>query len=173
MPQFISGFRYSTPHLLEEIALFGEGGLDGRGRGGDRGAGAMALRVDQVGLQIVDHREEDEVERLLLMVHVEQVVHVRDADLGREAGVDGAALGAGLVHLLGSVVGVDEIFVRDAQRFKVSAEQPSYTDVLIQDARDADAQRGAALHGRDAGLLAGGDGKARQRVRKLASVGKT
>ncbi len=36
--------------LLEEVAFLGEGGLDGLGRGGDGGAGAVALRVDQVGL---------------------------------------------------------------------------------------------------------------------------
>ncbi len=55
------------------------------------------------------------------MVHVEQVVHVRDAELGREAGVDGAALGAFLVQLLGGVVGVDEVLRLDAERLEVAA----------------------------------------------------
>ena len=109
MPQLIERVQELDAHLLEEIAFLGEGRLGGRRRGRDGGAGAMALRVDHVRRQIVDHREEDDVERLLLVVHVEQVVHVRDADLGREAGVDRAALGAGLVKLLGGVVGVDQV----------------------------------------------------------------
>ena len=50
--------------------------------------------------QAVDHREEDDVERLLGVHLVQQVVHVRDAELGREARVDGAALGAFLIQLL-------------------------------------------------------------------------
>ena len=110
-------------HFLEEIAFLGEGRLGGRGGGGDGGAGAMALRVHHVGGQIVDHGEEDDVERLLLVVHVEQVVHVRDADLRREAGIDRAALGAGLVQLLGGVVGVDQVIGGDAERLEIGAER--------------------------------------------------
>ena len=112
----------------------------------------MALRIHQVRWQIVDHGEEDDVERLLFVVHVEQIVHVRDAHLGREAGIDRAALGAGFVKLLGREVGVDQVLGRNAQRLEVGAEH-RVARVLIQDARDADAQAGAPLHGSDARLL--------------------
>ena len=127
-------------HLLEEIAFLGERRLDGCGRGRHGGAGAMALRVDHVGRQIVDHREEDDVERLLLVVHVEQVVHVRNADLRGEARIDGAALGAFLVELLGGVIGVDQVLGRNAQRLEVGAED-RVAACTVQNARNADAQR--------------------------------
>ena len=73
--------------------------------------------------QRVDHREEDDVERLLRVRLVEQVVHVRDAELRREAGVDRAALGALLVELLGGEVGVHEVLRRDPEALEVAREE--------------------------------------------------
>ena len=83
--------------LTEDIAFLGEGRLDGFRRRRYGGAGAMRLRVRQVARQIVNHGAEDDVERLLLVMDVKQVVHVWDTHFGREAGIDGAALGAFLV----------------------------------------------------------------------------
>ena len=131
--------------LLENIPFLGERGLDGFRRGGHRGAGAMRLRVLHVARQVVNHGAEDDVERLLLVVHIEHVVHVRNAHLGGEAGVDGAALGAFLVKLLVGVVGVNQVLGGNPQRLKVGAENGIHR-VHVQDARNADAQAGALLH---------------------------
>ena len=64
----------------------------------------LACTRVQVAGQAIDHREEDDVERLLGVHVVEQVVDVRNAQLGGEARVDGAALGAFLVQLLAGVI---------------------------------------------------------------------
>ena len=78
-------------------------------------------------------------------------------------GINRAALGAGLVHLLGGVVGIDQVLGRNAQGLEIGAEG-RVAGVLVQDARDADAQCGAALHGRHARFLPAGERIARQRV---------
>ena len=102
--------------LLEEVALFGEGRLHGLRRGGHGGAGAVLRGVGDVAGEAIDNREEDVVERLLGVSVVEQVMHVRDAQLRREAGIDGAALGAFLVKLLGGEFGEDDVLRLDAER---------------------------------------------------------
>ena len=139
-------------HLLEKVAFLCERRLGRCRRGRNGGAGAMGLRVHQIRRQIVDHGEEDHIQRLLLVVLVKQVVHVRDAHFGWEAGIDGAALGARFVKFLGGKVGVDQVLRRNPQRLKVGAEH-RVGRVLVQHARNADAQAGAALHGRHARLL--------------------
>src|SRR5205807_9792074 len=79
-------------HFLEEIAFLYERSLRRGRRSRDRWTGPMALRVHQVRRQVVDHGEEDHVQWLLLVVHIEDIVHVRDAHLRREASIDGSAL---------------------------------------------------------------------------------
>ena len=83
------------PVSAKRSPLLGEGRLYRRRRGGHGRAGARALGAAEVAGEVVDHREEDVVERLLRVVRVEQVVDVRDAELRGEARVDRAALGAG------------------------------------------------------------------------------
>ena len=123
----------------------------------------MALRIHDVRWQVIDHGEEDHIQRLLFVVHVEQIVHVRDAHLGREARIDGPALGPRFVKLLGRVVGVDQVLGRYAQRLEVGAEH-RIARVLIQDARNADAQAGAPLHSSSPRFLPRRKRIARERV---------
>ena len=72
-------------------------------------------------VQHVDHREEDDVERLLAVLLLNQVVDVRDADLRREAGIDRAAAGARAVQLRTGVVGIDDVLRLDARGSRSSA----------------------------------------------------
>ncbi len=88
--------------LFEEIAFLGERSLDRRRRGGDGGAGTAGLQALEIAGEAVDHREEDDIERLLGVDLVEQIVDVRDAELRGEAGIDGAALGAFFVQFFAS-----------------------------------------------------------------------
>ena len=53
----------------------------------------------------------------------DQVVDVRNADLRREAGIDGAAACALAIHLLAGEFGVDEVFGLQAQALEIAAEQ--------------------------------------------------
>ena len=78
----------------------------------------VACTCDKRAGEAVDHREEDDVERLLGVRLIEQVVDVRDAELAGEAGVDGAALGAFLVHLLAGVIAEDDVLGLDAEAAK-------------------------------------------------------
>ena len=65
----------------------------------DRAARRVHLVHDER-RDVRDRREEDVVERLLLVVLEQQVVDVRLADLARVARIDRAVLAAGLPHLL-------------------------------------------------------------------------
>ena len=98
--QVDEGVQEEDAFLGEQIAFLDERRFDRFRRGGHGGARAAGLRALQLAGQAVDHREEDDVERLLGVHLVEQVVHVRNAELGGEARVDGAALGALFVQLL-------------------------------------------------------------------------
>ena len=100
-------------------------------------------------VQHVVHREEDRVQRLLAMLLLNQVVDVRNADLGREAGIDRAAARARAIQLGTGVVGVNDVFRLHAQAFEVGVEQRS-VGVDVQHARNADAELLAILHQRDA-----------------------
>src|ERR1019366_4109110 len=92
------GVQKTYAAFLEHVAFLDERGFDGGRRGGDGGTGARGLHMGERAGEAVDHREEDDVERLFGVGAIEQVVDVRDAQLAGEAGVDGAALGAFLVH---------------------------------------------------------------------------
>ena len=72
--------------LLEQVAFLGERRFHRVRSSGHGGAGAAGLDVLQIAGQAIDHREEDDVERLLGVHLVEQVVHVRNAELRGEAG---------------------------------------------------------------------------------------
>ena len=107
--------------LLEEIAFLDERRLHrlrrGRRRSGRYGwparcAGRL-VRQSIIGKKMMSSG-------FFGVHHVEQVVHVRDAELRGEAGVDGAALGAFLVQLLAGVVGVDDVLRLDAERLRSS-----------------------------------------------------
>ena len=79
-----------------------------------------------------------------------QIVDVRDAHLGREAWIDGAATGAFAVHLRRRVIGVHDVRVGDPEAFEVGAEERRVR-VHVQHARHADADLGPALHTLDTG----------------------
>ena len=100
-------------------------------------------------MQGVDHGEEDRVQRLLLVLLEDQVVHVRDADLRREARIDGAAARAGAVHILAGELGVHQVLWLQAQALQIPAKQ-GRVQVHVQHAWHANAQAGALLHQRDA-----------------------
>src|SRR5262249_30547494 len=92
----------------------------------------------------VDHREEDHTERLLLVVHVQQVVNVRNAHLRRETRIDSSTLSAFLIKLLRGVVRVDEVLCRYPQTFEVRREK-RIGRVLIQRSRNSDSLLAALL----------------------------
>ena len=117
----------------------------------------------QVGGEAVDHGEEDHVQRLLGVYREQQVVDVRNAQLRREARVDGAALGAFLIELLAGEVGVDDVFRLDPQGREVAREHRGHR-VHIEHARHADADLGALLHQLDALLGGRGEDELGQRV---------
>ena len=66
--------------LFEQVAFLGERGLHGGGRGGHGGARTVRLHAHQITSKAIDHREENEIERLLFVVHIQQVMHVRNAE---------------------------------------------------------------------------------------------
>src|SRR6266545_2622336 len=138
--QVQEGIEISNSVLPEKVAFFGKRGLDRVGRSRHRGAGAIRLGVDQFRRQRVDHREEDQVERLLLVMNVDQVVDVRNAHLRREAGVNRAALRAVLVKLLGRVVRIDQVLRRNAQALEIRRKE-RIGRILVENPRDADPHR--------------------------------
>src|SRR6185369_4683584 len=85
-----------------------------------------------------DRREEDVVERLLLVVLEQEVVDVRLADLARVARIDRAVLAAGLPHLLARLVAEHDVARVETDRLEVRAPERARR-VEVQDARDADA----------------------------------
>ena len=156
--------------LLEQVAFLDERRFDRGRRGGHRGTGARGLHVRQRAGEAVDHREEDDVERLLGVRFVQQVVDVRDAEFAGEARVDGAALGAFLVHLLAGVIAEDDVLGLDAERGEVAREDRRLR-VHVEHARHADADIGALLHQFGALLLRRGDLEFRQRVGLHRDIG--
>ena len=134
--------------LGKDVVLFGECRLHRFGRCGDRRAGVRAHDLDQRRSKHVVHREEDDVQRLLAVLLLNQVVDVGDADLGGEAGIDCAPARARAVEIRTGVIGVDDIFRLHAQAFEVSVEQRR-VGVNVQHPRNADAEFLAIFHERD------------------------
>src|SRR5579885_3296547 len=90
------GVQKNDALLFEDVSLFGESRFYRRRRGGHGGTSAAPLRVHQVGGQAVDHGKEDVVELPFRVDHVQEIVNVRDGDLGWKARIDGAALAPSL-----------------------------------------------------------------------------
>jgi hypothetical protein len=109
--------------LGENVVLFRESCFHGFRRGGDGGAGVAAREFYQGRVENVVHREKDNVERLLAVLFLDQVVDMRNADLGWEAGIDGTAACAGTVEFGTGVIGVDHVLRLHAQAFEVRVEQ--------------------------------------------------
>jgi hypothetical protein len=103
-------------HFGEQVAFFREGRLH-RFRRVPRQSGMRGCLVHfrSLGRQSIIGKKID-VQRFPGVVRVEQIVNVRDAQLRRETGVDGSALGAFLVELLGGVVRKDDVLRLDAER---------------------------------------------------------
>src|SRR5215471_7395334 len=149
--------------FLKQVAFLGERGLHGCRRGCHGGTRAAGLHVAQRAGEAVDHRKEDDVERLLGVHPVEQVVDVGDAELAGETRVDGAALGAFLVQLLAGVVAEDQVLGLDAEAGEVAGEDRRLR-VHVEHARHADADFGALLEQPGALFLRRGDLDFRRRV---------
>ena len=135
--------------LGEDIVFLGECGLDGFRRCGHGWTGIGADNLHQRRGQHVVHREEDDVQRLLAMLLLDQVVDVRNTDFRREAGVDGAAAGAGPVQIGARVIGVDDVLRLHTQTLQISVEERC-VGVDVQHAGNADAKLLAILHERNA-----------------------
>jgi len=142
--QVQQGIQIPDPMFGEDVRLLGEGSLDGTGTRGGGGARVGSLQPYQRRTQDIDHRKEDHVERFAHSFHEHQVVDMRDADLGRETGVDRATAGAGAVEFVAGVVGIDDVFRRHAEAFQVSVEQRR-VDIGVKHAGDADAEPLAAF----------------------------
>ena len=99
----------------------------------------------QIGGQAVDHGEEDIVDRLLGVHDIQQIMHVRNAELGGEAWIDGAALGAFLIELLAGEIRVDDVLRLDPERSEVAGKDRRL-GVHVQHARHADADVRTSLH---------------------------
>src|SRR6185437_5812514 len=149
--------------LLEQVGFLGESRLHRcRGRR-HRGAGAAGLGIFQKCWQGINHGEENDVELLLGVDDVQQIVHVRNPNLRREAGINGAALGAFLVELLAGVLGPEQVFRLHAQRLEVGGEEGP-AGIHVEGLGHADLEFAALLHQLNALLLGRGDGKLGQRV---------
>jgi hypothetical protein len=146
---FKMGSKILDAVFLEDIVLLGERGLDGIGRRRDGRTCVAAGAVLQRLMQRVDHGEKDGVQRLLLVFHEDQVIDVRNADLRREARIDGAAARALAVHLLAGEFGVDQVLRLYAQALQVRAKHRR-VQVHVEHARHADAKRLAFFDLRDA-----------------------
>ena len=149
--------------LLKNIAFLSERRFDSLRRGRHRWAGTMGLGELEVAGKVVNHGAEDNVQRLLLVVNIKQVMDVRDADLGGEARVNGAALGAFLVEAFIGVIGINEVFRGNPQRLEVSAEDGVH-GVHVENARNPDAKVLALFHQLEALLLLGSDRDPGQRI---------
>src|SRR5215813_3334313 len=128
----------------------------------------MAQRAGEA----VDHREEDDVERLLGVHAVQQIVDVRNAELAREARVDGSALRAFLVQLLARVVAIYDVLGLDTQTREI-ARKYRRLRVHVEHARHADANLAALLHQCSPLLLRSRDLDLRQRVGDVRRIGNT
>ena len=99
------GIQEPDALFLEQVAFLDERRLDGLRRGGDgrdrcgwpARAQSGLVRQSIIGKKMMSSG-------FLACTTIQQVVHVRDAELAGEAGVDGAALGAFLVQLLAGVI---------------------------------------------------------------------
>ena len=143
--------RIDVLHVVlgKDVVFLGKGGLHRFRR---RGHGRTRIRrhdLHQRRGQHVVHREEDDVQRLLAMLLLDQVVDVRNADLRREAGIDGAAARARPVEIGTGVVGINDVFRLHAQALQISVEQRR-VGVDVEHARNADAELLAAFHERNA-----------------------
>ena len=146
------GIHILQPHIGKQIPFLDEGRLHGLGCGGHGGAGTVGLHIHEIRGKIVNHREEDVIERLLLVLYIEQVMHMRNTDLRREARVDRTPFCSRLVEFLGSVIRIDDILGLHAQGLEISAKQ-GVRRILVQHPR---AHWYQAL---DAMILAAGRGK--------------
>src|SRR5208282_4307107 len=57
------------------------------------------------------------------MFLLDEIVDVRNSDLRGEAGVDGAAAGAGAIEIGAGVIGVDNVLGLDSEALEVSVEE--------------------------------------------------
>ena len=125
--------------VAEHVRVHAEGGAHGERRGDHGRAGVLSLALRQMCIQDIERREEEDVELRATVVAIEQVIDVRNRDLGGEARVHGPAGRPFAVHLVRGVVGVDDVIAAHAERLQVAGEERR-VQVLIEKPRDADAQ---------------------------------
>ena len=143
--EVLTNVSCSDALLGEDVPFLGEGGLHRL-----RGRRALSDRCGCLDVNQSVNRQSTIGKKMkssgfLSCSTYKQVVDVRDADLGREAGVDGPPLGTFLIELLAGVVGEHEVLGLDSEGCEVAREHGRHR-VHVEDARHADAQLGALLH---------------------------
>src|SRR6185312_10324749 len=138
--------------LFEQVAFLGERGLHSLRSGRDGRAGAARLDVVEGARQAIDHREENDIKRLLGVYPVQQVMHVRNPEFARETRIDRAALRAFLIKFLAGEVAIYQVLCLDPETGEVSREDRRLR-VHVQYPRHSDADLAPLLHQRRAVLL--------------------
>ena len=110
-----------------------------------RWARIRARRAFEVGGEHVDHGEEDRMQWLLGVLHEDQVINMRNANLRGKTRIDRAAPGASLVHVAIGVVGVDDVLRLQPECLEIRAEQWR-VHIHVQHFGHADAEPGSLLH---------------------------
>src|SRR5579864_1078584 len=120
-------YRIDVFHVVlsKYIVLLGKRRFYRLRRCGDGGTGIGSNDLHQRRVQDVVHREEDGVERLLLVLLLNEVVDVRDADLCREAGINRAATRSRAIKFRTRIVGIDDVLWLNAKALEVGVEERS------------------------------------------------
>src|ERR1700730_1348834 len=106
--------------LGEYIIFLGESSLYRLRRRGYGRAGIGTNNFDQRRSQHVIHGEEDDVQRLLAVLFLDQVIDMRNPDFRRKAGIDSATACARAVEFGTGVIRIDDVFRLHAKTFEVS-----------------------------------------------------
>ena len=112
--------QIEDPVFRKDVRFLGKGRLHDFRRQGRGRTGVAGPDVDQRRAQDVEHREENAVERFSLVLFEDQVVDVRQRQLGGITGIDRAALGPDPEHFLGGEIGIDDVSGQNAQSFQNS-----------------------------------------------------
>ncbi len=108
--------------LGEDIVFLGECGLHRFRSSSHCGTRIRSNNLYQRRVQHVVHREEDRFQRLLAVFLLNQVVDVRNSDLGWEAWINRATARARAVELGTGVVGVNDVLRLHAEALEIGVE---------------------------------------------------
>src|SRR6185369_12836747 len=135
--------------LGKDIVFLGESCLHGLRCSSNRGAGVRAHNLHQWRMQHVVHGEEDHVQWFLAVLLLDQVVNVRDADLGGETRIDRATAGTRTIQFGSCVIGVDDVLRLNSEALEITVKQRRVS-VDVKHAWYANPQALAILHESDA-----------------------